>query len=73
MYQKGQMALKKYVKQFFKVIYLHNVHPHFLVASWVSCQIYKKGGRKGSQFLEGGCQKSGGDFFQQGGGVEIFV
>ena len=51
------MASKKYVKQFLKVIYLHSVHHPFCC-----------GGRTGSQFLEGGCWKRGGDFFEQGEG-----
>ena len=25
------MALKKYVKQFFNMIYLHNIQPHFML------------------------------------------
>ena len=29
------MALKKYVKQFFNVIYLHNIQPHFMLGGEV--------------------------------------
>ena len=45
------MASKKYVKDFFKVIYLYSVHP-LSAGGWVSYQIFKKGGLTGSQFLE---------------------
>ena len=37
---------------------------------WTSNQIFKKGGLKGPQFLEGVTGKEGGDFFQ---GVAIFT
>ena len=37
-------------------------------------QIFKKGGLAGSQFLEGGCRKRGGDYFQQGGsGCSFYI
>ena len=65
------MASKKYVKHFFKVIYLHSVHP--FLRGVESYQIFKKGGLTGSQYLDGGCWKRGGDFFQQGGGVVDFT
>ena len=71
------MVLKKYVKQFFNVIYLHNIQPHFMLGGGggfrVSYQIFKKSGLAGSQFLEGDCRKRGSDFFQQEEGVAIFI
>ena len=45
MYQKRLNGSEEYVKHFFKVIYLHIVHPPppFLMGGWVSYQIFKKG------------------------------
>ena len=52
------MDLKKFVKHFFKVIYLHSVHS--LSAGALDLLPYfQKGGLTVSQFLEGGCWKSG--------------
>ena len=65
------MALKEYVKHFLKVIYWHSVHPprHPLSAGgWVSYQIFKKGDLTGSQLLEEGYWKKGGNCFLAGGG-----
>ena len=59
------MASKEYGKHFFNVIYLHSVHPLSVEGSKVSYQFFKKGGLTGSQFLEGGCWKRGGGFFEQ--------
>ena len=41
---------------------------HLLPEGWVSNQIFKKGGLTGSKFLEGGCWKRRGDFFEEGEG-----
>ena len=83
MYRKMLMASKKFVKQFFKVIYLHSVHPPSpspphpppLVSAAALSRLpnFQQRGPTGSQFLEGGFQKGNGDFFQQGGGVAVFT
>ena len=46
------MASKKYVEHFFKMIYLHSVHP--LLRGVESYQIFKKWGLTGSKYLDGG-------------------
>ena len=79
MYRKMLMASKKFVKQFFKVIYLHSVHPPSPSPPLVSAAAlsrlpnFQQRGPTVSQFLEGGFQKGNGDFFQQGGGVAVFT
>ena len=69
------MALKEYVKHSFKVIYSHSVHPPPLFAGGLSLlPNFQKGGLTGFQFLEGGCWKRGGDFFEQReGGITVFT
>ena len=56
------MALVKYVKHFFKVIYLHSVHP-LSVGGLSLLPNFQKGGVTGSHLLEGGCWKRGGATF----------
>ena len=68
--KKGWMASQKYVQDFFKVIYLHSVHWGVESAT----KFWKKRGLTGSQFLERGCCKRGGDFLEQGdGGIAVFT
>ena len=70
------MALKECVKHFFKGIQCAPPPPtlQFLLGGSVSYPISKKGGLTGSQFLEGGCWKRGGNFFQQGGrGCSFYI
>ena len=72
------MALKEYTKHFFKVINLHSVPPPTpspLSDGGLSLlQIFKKGGLTGSRFLEGGCWKGGGNFFELGEeGITVFT
>ena len=63
------MDSRKYVKYLLKVIYLHSVHPPPPpgFGGWFESptKFSKKGDLTGSQFLEGGCWKRGGEFFQQ--------
>ena len=64
----GEMAAKKYVKNWFlKVIYLHSVHP-VSPGGLSLLPNFQKGGLTGSQFSEGGSSKRGGDYFEQGEG-----
>ena len=64
------MASKKCVKHFFKVIYLHSVHPlpppPFQLGFKSPTKFSKQWDLTGSQFLEAGCQKREGDFFSEG-------
>ena len=63
------MALKKYVKYFFKVVYLYSVQPPFCCGGRgveSPTKISKKGPGK-SQFLERGCWRRWVTFFSQGG------
>ena len=66
----------KYVKHFFKVIYLHSVHPlsvgglsllpNFQKGAWQDLNFWREvAGKEGVQLLEGGCWKRGGDFFSR--------
>ena len=66
MYQKRLNGFKEYVKYLLKVIYLHSVPPPGFCWWFESpTKFSKKGDLTGSQFLEGGCWKRGGEFFQQ--------
>ena len=47
--------------------------PIFCWGAQICDQIFKKGCLTGSQFLEGGCRKRGGDFFQQGRGCNFYI
>ena len=73
------MASKKYAKHFLKwptymVCTPFSAGGGGRVGGWVSNQIFKKRGLTGSQFLEGGCWKRGGNFFQQGGrGCSFYI
>ena len=71
--KKAKWLQRSMLNMFLKVIYLHSVHPRFCWGVWVFYRIFKKVGLTGSQFLEGGCQKRGGDFCQQWGGVAVFT
>ena len=59
------MALKKYVEHFFKVIYLHRVHPHFC---WGGLNLppnfQKRGPERISSFRRRLLEKRS-DFFQE--------
>ena len=55
------MALKKYLRHFFIVIYLHSVQP-LCTGGLNLLQNFQNGGLTGSQFLEGSCWKRGGTF-----------
>ena len=63
------MALKKYVKHFFKVIYLHSAHP--LSAGGLNLQpnFQKRGPDRISTFR--GSWKRGVTFFSRGEGLQI--
>ena len=69
------MALKKYVRHFFIVIYLHSVHP-LSTGGLNLLQNFQNGGLTGSPILEGSCWKRGGTFFSSGerrGGIAVFT
>ena len=52
---------------------MHSVHP--LSLGGLSLLLnFQKGDLTGTQFLEGGCWKRGGDFFEQGeGGITVVM
>ena len=63
-----------YIKHFFKKWSTYILCAPFLLRGWVSYQIFKKGGLKGSKFLEGSYRKRGGYFFEQEeGGIAAFT
>ena len=63
--------LNKFLKNKKQVIYLHSVHP-LSPEGLRLLPNFQKGGLTGSEFLEGGCWKRGGDFFEQGeGGIAV--
>ena len=67
------MASKKYAKYFFKVIYLHSVHPPFC---WgVESRTIPNFQKRGSwQDLRGKLLQKRGYFFEQGeGGIAVFT
>ena len=63
------MALKKYVKHFFKVIYLHSVLPLSTEGLNLLPNFQKRGPDRISTFR--GCWKRGVSFFSGGEGLQI--
>ena len=73
MYQKRLNGFKEVCETFFlKVIYLHSVHP-LSPGGLDLLPKFQKGGLTGSQFLERGCWKRGGDIFKPGEGGIVVV
>ena len=66
------MASNKYVKFFFKAIYLYSVQPRFLLGSWVSYHIFKNRGLAGCQFLEVDGKEEV-NFFSWGRGCNFYI
>ena len=66
------MASKKYVKHFFKVIYVHSVHHPS--AGWLSLlPNFQNRGPDRISIFGGRLLEKGGDLFQQGGGLAVFT